>query len=338
MSNYLVTGGHGFIGSHLVEALLRENEDNVVWVVDNGERAAWNPRKGRVDADEQMRDLLVQIMGGYEIDNDPRAPRLVNISGDCAHRNVLSRIRAGHFRAVFHLAADTSVAKSIEDPVLTLEQNVAKTLKLAQACADGHTRLIFSSSAAVYGNNDSPYGVAETQETKPTNPYGLSKLTCENWFHAYKDLYGLDYVNLRYFNVYGERQQGGSPYAGVIGNWIHALHFKKPLTVYGDGEQTRDFVHVEDIARANIKAVDAITTEFHTYNVCSGTNTSLNDVLSILGDEVVESFRINNEDGRQGEVKDSIGNNTRALVGLEWAPAINLREGIRRTLKWRGVR
>ena len=107
--------------------------------------------------------------------------------------------------------------------------------------------------------------------------------------------------------------------------------------MYGDGEQTRDFVHVEDIARANIKAIDAIPAEFNTYNVCSGINTSLNDILSILSDEVVESIHVNNEDARQGEVKDSIGDNTRALVGLEWAPAINLREGIRRTLKWRGV-
>ena len=151
MNNYLVTGGLGFIGSHLVEHLLREDNTRV-WIIDDGSSPAWNPRKGRVDYDVQVRDLLVQIMGGYEVDSDVRNPCLVIISGDCAHHNVLTRIRSGHFRAVFHLAASTSVVKSIENPLDVLDRNVAKTLAIAQACAEGKTRLIFSSSAAVYGN------------------------------------------------------------------------------------------------------------------------------------------------------------------------------------------
>ena len=183
MNNYLVTGGLGFIGSHLVEHLLRKDNTRV-WIIDDGSNPAWNPRKGRIDYDVQVRDLLVQLMGGYEVDSDIRNPRLVIISGDFAHTNVLTRIRAGHFRCVFHLAASTSVVKSIENPLDVLDKNVAKTLSVAQACAEGKTRLIFSSSAAVYGDNDSTEPILEDANLDPTNPYGLSKLTCEQWFKA----------------------------------------------------------------------------------------------------------------------------------------------------------
>ena len=118
MKDYLVTGGLGFIGSHLVEALFREDPEARVWIIDDGENATWKPRKGRIDADEHMRDLLVQIMGGYEVDNDSRNPQLVTIAGDCAHRNILDRIAAGHFRAVFHCAANVSIEKSIEEGII----------------------------------------------------------------------------------------------------------------------------------------------------------------------------------------------------------------------------
>ena len=148
MKDYLVTGGLGFIGSHLVQALLRLTNTRV-WIVDDGENASWNPRKGRVDYNDKVRDLLVQIMGGYEVEDDNKNPELICISGDCAHKNILDRIRAGHFQGVFHLAANVSVAKSIEEPIVTLDQNVKKTLLIAKACADGQTRLVFSSSAAV---------------------------------------------------------------------------------------------------------------------------------------------------------------------------------------------
>ena len=337
MKEYLVTGGLGFIGSHLVENLLQK-ENTRVWIIDDGSRPAWNPRKGRIDYDVHVRDLLVQIMGGYEVDSDTRDPRLVCISGDCAHHNILTRIRAGHFRSVFHLAASTSVVKSIENPLDYLDKNVAKTLSIAQACAEGKTRLIFSSSAAVYGDNDTSTPICETASKNPQNPYGLSKLTCENWFRAYKDLYGLDYVNLRYFNVYGERQQGGSPYAGVIGNWIHALHFKKPITVYGDGTQTRDFIHVSDVARANIKAIDVPTTGFNTYNICYGSSVSLNEVIGFMEMNTSEKFKVITESAREGEIQNSVGSNARALVGLEWTPSMSVPVGIRGTLHWRGVR
>ena len=335
MNNYLVTGGFGFIGSHLVQRLLQDSS-NRVWVIDDGTNTSWNPRKGRLDYDEQARDLLVQLMGGYDIDDDPRKPKLVSIAGGCTHNNILDRIRAGRFRAVYHLAADTSVVKSIEDPIQVLDRNVSKTLQIAKACAEGSTKLVFSSSAAVYRDASNSTPIKEASWKEPTSPYGLSKLTCENWLKAYKGLYGLDYTVLRYFNVFGERQLGGSPYAGVIGNWIHAIHFDKPLVIYGDGKQSRDFVHVSDIVEANIKALSVESG--HIFNICNEKETNLLDVLEILKQEVTKSFDVKFEKAREGEIKTSLGDNSFAKEFLQWSPKINLREGIKKTLRWRSIK
>ena len=144
MNEYLVTGGLGFIGSHLVEELLKD-DNNRVWIIDDGSNACWNPRKGRLDYDSYSRDLLVQLMGGYEVTDDPRNPRLVCISGDCAHSNILDLIRHARFSCVFHLAGSCSVVGSINEPLDYLEQNSVKTLKIAKACAEGQTRLVFLS-------------------------------------------------------------------------------------------------------------------------------------------------------------------------------------------------
>ena len=338
MNEYLVTGGLGFIGSHLVEELLKD-ENNRVWIIDDSTNAVWNPRRGRLDADGQgkIRDLLVPLMGGYEVTDDPRNPRLVCVGGDFAHRNVLDLVRSSRFTCVFHLAGHCSVTQSIERPLDYLEHNVSKTLELAKACAEGHTRIIFSSSASVYGQLDTALPIGESTAMFPTNPYGATKMTVENWFRIYKNLYGLDYVNLRYFNVYGPRQKAGSPYAGAIANWVHAIWMKKPLIVYGDGEQTRDFIHVSDVVRANIKAIDAPTSRFHTYNISAEDRTSLNTVLTMLDQMTAHKFKVVYEEARKGDVKDSIGNNVRAKVALEWEPDTTLYSGLQSLLKWRGV-
>jgi UDP-glucose 4-epimerase len=160
-------------------------------------------------------------------------------------------------------------------------------------------------------------------------------MSCENWLKAYKDLYGLDCVVLRYFNVYGPRQRGGSPYAGVIGNWIQALWYKKPLIIYGNGSQSRDFVYVEDVALANIAALKE-DLRFRTFNICSEKRHSLNDVIHILREDSYGTFQIKHEEARQ-EIKDSIGSNTAAAIALEWKPSVTFREGLNKTLRWRGL-
>lgn len=333
MKNYLVTGGLGFIGSHLVEDILTTDPKATVWIVDDGENASWNPMKGRLDHGN-IRNLLMPIMGGYDQTSDDRSPRLVCVSGDCAHTNILSRIRAGHFCGVFHLAADVSVVESIEKPIATLEQNVKKSLLIARACAEGKTKFVFSSSAAVYGYVD--VKIKEHYQSMPTNPYGLSKSTVESWLRVYSDLYGLDWVSLRYFNVYGPRQRGGSPYAGVIGNWIHNAYWNKPLTLYGDGTQVRDFVYVKDIAKANILAMKCPPTKSPIYNICTGQGVNLNKILDLIvaGDDSIE---IIHEASRKGEVPYSVGDPFRAQQILGWSPNWSLSEGITATKFWRGI-
>lgn len=335
MNEYLVTGGLGFIGSHLVEELLRD-ERNRVWVIDNGTNAAWNPRKGRLDYDTQARDLLVQLMGGYEVTDDPRNPRLVCISGDCAHSNILNLIRHARFTTVFHLAGSCSVVGSINEPLDYLEQNLIKTLKIAKACAEGRTRLVYSSSAAVYGHLDTATPIIEATKMVPSNPYGATKMSAENWLQLYEQLYSLDYIALRYFNVYGPRQRGGSPYAGAIGNFVHSLWMNKPLIVYGDGEQTRDWIHVDDVVQANLHAIDCESYGNHSYNICTGTRTSINSIIEALK-YARPKFKVYYEDARDGEVKHSVGDPTNAKLVLGWKPEITLGAGLMELLAWRGV-
>jgi UDP-glucose 4-epimerase len=334
MNEYLVTGGLGFIGSHLTEELLKD-ENNRVWIIDDSTNAVWNPRRGRLDANEHIRDLLVQLMGGYEVTSDPRNPRLVCVGGDFAHRNVLDLIRSARFSGVFHLAGHCSVTQSIDRPKEYIEHNLMKTLELAKACAEGQTRLVFSSSAAVYGYRETP--AKEDSELDPTNPYGATKMSAENWFRVYQNNYGLDYVVLRYFNVFGPRQSAGSPYAGVIANWVHNIWMKKPLIVYGDGHQTRDFVSVHDVARANIKAMEFDSHEYPTFNICSGIETNLNEVIDSFKEMTKHSFEVKHEKARESEVRSSVGDNKKALDSLEWKPEVGLYEGLKKMLSWRGV-
>lgn len=337
MKEYLVTGGLGFIGSHLVEELLKD-ENNRVWVVDDSTNAVWNPRRGRLDADGQgqIRDILAPLMGGYEVIDDPRNPRLVCIGGDFAHRNVLDYVRNARFTGVFHLAGHCSVAQSIEMPLDYLEHNFTKTLELAKACAEGRTRMIFSSSAAVYGQLDTATPIIEATKMVPSNPYGATKMSVENWLALYERLYNLDYIALRYFNVYGPRQKGGSPYAGAIGNFVHSLWMNKPLIVYGDGEQTRDWIHVNDVVQANLHAIDCESYGNHSYNICTGTRTSINSIIEALK-YAHPKFKVFYEDARDGEVKHSVGDNTNAKLVLGWKPEITLGAGLMELLAWRGV-
>lgn len=337
MKEYLVTGGLGFIGSHVVEELLKE-ENTRVWVIDNGSNVAWNPSRGRIDYEEKSRELLVQLMGGYEVNDDPRAPRLVCIHGDFAHPNILNRIGTSRFTGVFHLAGRCSVVESRDDPEGYLEENVLKTLKLAKACAEGNTRLIFSSSAAVYGNVGGQKPIEEVSSMIPMNPYGATKMTVENWLKVYEHNYGLQYLSLRYFNVYGPRQQGGTKTSGAVANFVHSVWMEKTISIYGDGEQTRDWVHVQDVAKANVLAMANSRKSGLPVNICTKKCTSLNVILQKIYENVANEDSVNVESlPARYEVRDSVGENHWAYLILEWQPSISLSDGIRSTLQWRGI-
>ncbi|MBK8481117.1 MAG: SDR family oxidoreductase [Proteobacteria bacterium] len=312
----LVTGGAGFIGSHLVERLLAEG--HAVRVLDNlstGRRSNLDALLGRVS-------LTV---------GDIRDAALVNaLSTGCDW--------------VFHQAAIVSVPRSVEDPLETHAVNLAGTLNVLQAARDqGVGRVVFACSAAVYGDDadgDDADGDAapppqhENLLPAPASPYGLEKLTGEHYCRLFHRLYGLETVALRYFNVFGPRQDPRSAYSGVISIFVaHALGGTAP-TIYGDGEQTRDFVYVEDVVRANLLAATAPAAVGRSYNIGRGEATTLKQLVAVLGHLAASGLAPRHAAARSGDVRHSRADLARARSELGYQPTVEVREGLRRLLAY----
>jgi UDP-glucose 4-epimerase len=224
----LVTGGAGFIGSHSVEALL--------------------------DAGAAV-DVLDNFSNGKR-SNLPAHERLEIIEGDIRESKDLKRAIDGATH-VLHLAAQVSVQESVAQPIHSCDNNIVGFLRVLEAAkAQGIKRVVYASSAAVYGLPEE-VPLTESSPTAPISPYGLEKLIDDQYANLYASLYGLDSLGLRYFNVYGPRQDPASPYAGVISKWAAALANNQPVRIFGDGSQTRDFIYVKDIARANLLALQS---------------------------------------------------------------------------------
>ena len=283
----VVTGGAGFIGSNLVERLL-ERGDQVV-VIDNEsanthDEVYWNPNAMNVKGDVTDFSLLKNAC----------------INADC----------------IYHLAADISIQYSIENPTESYKNNVVGTLNVLEvARVLGIKKVVFSSTAAIYGSTSEP--CVETDRPDPLNPYSVSKLAGENLMKMYNDLYGIETVSLRYFNVYGPRQAHKGQYAPVIGIFQKQKFEGKPLTIIGDGNQTRDFIHVADVAHANMMVAEKDVVGV--FNVGSGTEYSVNQIASLT----------NNPHGtttmpsREGEARRSISDNSK-LKNIGWQPRIGL--------------
>jgi UDP-glucose 4-epimerase len=304
MTQSLVTGGAGFIGSHLVEALVARGER--VRVLDNfstGKRA----NLAAVASE-------IEVIGG-----DIRDPAAVRAAMEGVER-------------VFHQAALVSVPRSVEDPAANHSINVDGTFNLLEAARGAHvSAFIYASSAAVYG--DLP-GLPKTEDMPlaPASPYGLAKRIGEEYVDLYARLYGVPGVCLRYFNVYGPRQDPRSPYSGVISIFIERLLEGNAPTIYGDGEQTRDFIYVADVVHANLLAADAAGAG-GIYNVCTGEATSVSalwrEIQAIAGVYVKPRFA----PARPGDVRHSVASYERARVALGFTPEVRLNEGLRRTLR-----
>ena len=298
----LVTGGAGFIGSHLVRRLMALGHE--VTVLDNlstGVRAHL-PEEG---------------FAFWELDD--RAPE------------ARERIVAGHFDAIVHLAGQTMVDASIRDPHFDASENVLGTVNVLEAArASGVKRVIFASTAAAYG--DVEEDVLPLQEQLPLAPmsfYGLTKVVAERYLALYQALYGLDYVVLRFANVYGERQ-GDKGEGGVISIFAKRVAKGEPLTIFGDGGQTRDFIYAGDIANG---IVHALTTEHANtaYNLSTQTETSLKELVAILADVSGKAIEPRYLEARSGDIYKSMLANGRARRALGWAPEVPLREGLKRT-------
>lgn len=307
MSRYVVTGGAGFIGSTLVRELLREPGAEVA-VIDNyltGKAANLEEVASRIAMHEaDIRDYAAV------------APVLRNAD------------------TVFHLAAIPSVPRSIHEPVPSHEVNINGTFNVLQAAVAGKVRrLVFAASSSAYGDTPTLPKV-ESMLPNPKSPYAAQKLMGEYYISVFQQCFGLDAVALRFFNVYGPRQDPSSPYSGVISIFLRCLADGQPPTIYGDGEQTRDFTYVEDVARLCIKASRAANVGGKVFNAGNGGRFSLNEVWRVLN--TMERLNIPAQYGppREGDVRDSMACTRLAVEFLSHAPEFTLEEGLGRTLAW----
>ncbi|HPQ71087.1 MAG TPA: SDR family oxidoreductase [bacterium] len=300
----LVTGGAGFIGSHIVRALLDAGE--AVRVLDD-------LSTGRADN-----------LAGLAVDF---------VRGDIRDAATVARAVAG-VRAVCHHAAMISVPRSVEDPLGSHRINVEGTLNVLEAARRaGVKRFVLASSAAIYGDEPS-LPKSEQSPQRPQSPYAVHKLIGEQYLRLYHDLYGMDTLSLRYFNVYGPRQDPASPYAAVIPLFIAALRDGRQPTVFGDGRQTRDFVYVGDVARANVAALNAPDPGGRVVNVAGGRRIDLLELLETLG----RIFAVNPEPlfapERPGDVRHSVAAVEAAAQVLAFRPTVELPEGLAATVAW----
>jgi UDP-glucose 4-epimerase len=309
--SYLVTGGAGFIGSHVVDALVKSGEK--VRVVDN--------------LSTGHRENLSQHAGGA----------VEFIEADLADAAVAASAVDG-VDHVIHIAAIPSVPRSVKNPIASHRANVDATILLLDAARQADvTRVVFASSSSVYGNSPT-LPKHEKMPTNPLSPYALQKLMGEQYMQLYFELYGLETVSLRFFNVFGPRQDPSSPYSGVISLFTAALSEGRQPTVYGDGEQTRDFTYVSDVATGVISAATGSSVAGRAINLAPGGRVSLNRLFETLkeligagaSDDVEPLYSA----PREGDVRDSQADNTLARDLLEFDAKVELEEGLRRTLDW----
>jgi UDP-glucose 4-epimerase len=305
MASYLVTGGAGFIGSHLTEELVRRG--HTVRVADS--------------LITGHRRNLAQI-NGVEF-----------VEGDLADMSVATRATAG-MDYVLHQAAIPSVPRSVNDPVTSNRANVDATVNVLVAARDaGVKRLVYAGSSSAYGNTPT-LPKHEDMPTHPLSPYALQKLVSEQYCQMFTALYGFETVTIRYFNVFGPRQDPGSPYSGVISLFSTALLEGRQPTIYGDGEQTRDFTYVANIVDGVLRACEAPKAAGEVINVATGRRISLNELLRVMSGLVGAQAAPTYKDERAGDVKDSQADITKAKRLLGYTPIVGLEEGLKHTLEW----
>ena len=306
MEKYLVTGGAGFIGSHLVERLL--SEGHFVRVLDN--------------FDTGSRQNISHLSGNLEL-----------IEGSIVDRENVRKACAG-IDYVLHQAARGSVPRSVADPLGTHDANVTGTLNILYAAKDaGVRRVVCASSSSVYG--ETPVLPKEESMTpNPQSPYAYSKLMLEHYCDVFYRIYGLETVALRYFNIYGSRQNPELQYAAVIPIFIKNMLQQKPCVIYGDGLQTRDFTYVEDCVHVNLLACKNPNACGKVLNVACGDQTSVLDLFTVLAKRLNYKLDPKHEPARPGDVKHSLGSTEKLETCLNFKPDISLQEGLDRTVRW----
>jgi nucleoside-diphosphate-sugar epimerase len=306
-SHYVVTGGAGFIGSAIVRSLLREGARPVV-VIDN---------------------LLTGREGNLE---DVRAAIDFHLADIRNYEEIAPIIRGA--AVVFHEAAIPSVPRSIDDPVPSHEINATGTFNVLRAARDGAAgRVVYAASSAAYGDSEVMPKV-ESMTPRPKSPYALQKLVGEYYGSIFSGVYGLETVSLRYFNVFGPRQDPSSAYSGVLSLFMKAVLERRQPVIFGDGEQSRDFTYVEDVAELNLKAARAKDVSGKVYNGGNGGRITLNQAWALL--QSLEGVEIAAKYGplRVGDVRHSQADTTAAVRDLGHAPKFSFEQGMRLTLDW----
>jgi nucleoside-diphosphate-sugar epimerase len=303
---YLVTGGAGFIGSHITEWLLREGA--AVRVLDNlctGTR---------------------ENLAGFE-----KLPGTLEfLEGDLRNPDDVRRATRG-VQGVFHQAALRSVPRSVDDPLSSNDVNVTGTLQLLIACRENKVRrVVYASSSSVYGDNPALPKV-ETMRPAPISPYAATKLMGEYYCQIYTHLYGVEGVSLRYFNVFGPRQSPESKYAAVVPLFLQSAMRGEAMEVHGDGLQSRDFSYIDNVASANLLAMKAPAAAGKVFNIACGARYSVLDVASAIGRGLGRPVRWEHLPARAGDVRDTLADITQARAVLGYAPLVDFEEGMRRT-------
>jgi UDP-glucose 4-epimerase len=304
----LITGGAGFIGSHLVEQLLKEGVETRIYdnfISGNLENLpSIQPDIQLIQADVRNLDSLTSAMHGVDW--------------------------------VFHLAALTSVSQSVNEPLLNYDVNVTGTLNVLWASLKAEvSRVVIASSCAVYGDAHEP-PLKETDLPAPKSPYAASKLTAETYAESFYHSYGLETVCLRYFNVYGSRQRADSEYAGVIARFIQCYKHRQSPQVYGNGLQSRDFIHVTDVARANFLAAtlpSKVLASNRVFNIGTGTNASILQLLEVISNQANYQLQPELKQARSGDVRSSCSDCTLASKKLGFTHSVDLESGIRSLLQ-----
>jgi UDP-glucose 4-epimerase len=303
---YLVTGGAGFIGSNTVDELVRRGHDVVV---------------------------LDDLSTGKAANLDQVSTKIRLIQDSITNLEALREACRG-VDCVIHLAAQTSVPRSVKDPIETNLVNVDGTLNVLVAARDAKVkRVVFACSCAVYGIT-SVLPIRESASLAPISPYGLSKQVGEAYGRVFQELYGLEFVSLRYFNVFGPRQDPGSPYSGVLSIFNAALLGGTQPTIYGDGEQSRDFVYVENVVEAILLAAEGKGAPGLALNIGTGNRYTLNQTLALLERITGRPARAKYAAPREGDIRDSQADISLAQEALGYHPRFGFEEGLKRTWDW----
>jgi len=303
---YLVTGGAGFIGSNTVEELVRRGESVVV--LD--------------DLTSSKEENLAEIRN-----------KITFIKGSITDIEV---VRKAMHEAdyVLHLAARTSVPRSVKDPIETNRINIDGTLNVLVAARDAKVkRVVFAASSSAYGETPTLPKV-ETMQPQPISPYGVTKFVGELYLQTFGKCYGLENVALRYFNIFGPKQDPSSPYSGVLAKFCTAFLEETQPVIFGDGEHTRDFTYVENAVQANLLAFEAPNASGKVFNVGTGGRTSLNQVVKALGEISGKPMEAKHDPPREGDIRDSQADIRQAREILGYEPQVQFAEGLRKTFEW----